>query len=416
MTDAVTVVSLFGVLYDITEFIHDEHPGKLNPKQCGIRNPTKSVNECTALFTSIHSPKTIYKLLQTNNYYDKIKFIGYDKRKPRYSNYIPFWYEELKKSIFTKPKPIITPQMINKARRNILYISTLQLILYFIMWYYILFMYTFNYSHMLNMALVCVCGIFSAHTASIFHTAAHGTFAKTPFIEYYLESFGELVGGLSCFQWKQEHNVEHHQFTNQMEDEQYHQSPFLRLTKCDPYVWHFKYQHIYAWPLYLSVSIKMKSIAICNYSAEKEGYLNGLLMLLNMFMIVFMPCCTFGIINGIIFTLILHIGASIYMVIIFIPNHYVEHCDIAVYEEWPKEQIITSSNVNAGCYITNFFSNGLSHHIEHHLFPNLPHTLYPLIAPIVKKICMDNHIQYKNKSLLEAFVSHYNVLRIMGAS
>ncbi len=37
---------------------------------------------------------------------------------------------------------------------------------------------------------------------------------------------------------------------------------------------------------------------------------------------------------------------------------------------------------------------GLNYQIEHHLFPRLPHTLYPAIAPIVERNCLRHGVRY----------------------
>lgn len=58
---------------------------------------------------------------------------------------------------------------------------------------------------------------------------------------------------------------------------------------------------------------------------------------------------------------------------------------------------------------------GLNYQIEHHLFPRLPHTLYPTIAPIVERNCRRYGVRYTvQPSLRVALRSHSRHLRALG--
>jgi linoleoyl-CoA desaturase len=58
---------------------------------------------------------------------------------------------------------------------------------------------------------------------------------------------------------------------------------------------------------------------------------------------------------------------------------------------------------------------GLNYQIEHHLFPRLPHTLYPSIAPIVERNCLRHGVRYTvQPSLRAALGSHVRHLRELG--
>eukprot|EP01083_Nonionella_stella_P012308 34920_1 len=138
-----TVVSIFGSLFDITDFVANDHPGGLHPTQC-----YDSI-DCTSLFVSIHSIKTITTFLKSKQYLSKIKYIGPSmtpqiKQNPQ--NYIPFWYKDLKNIILESSERIISEESLDKARKQIAWQSTFQLILYFVIWYIML---SFNITHFL---------------------------------------------------------------------------------------------------------------------------------------------------------------------------------------------------------------------------------------------------------------------------
>lgn len=63
-----------------------------------------------------------------------------------------------------------------------------------------------------------------------------------------------------------------------------------------------------------------------------------------------------------------------------------------------------------------WYAGGLNFQTEHHLFPSLPHTVYPLIAPVVADVCGHHAIPYQVQPTLRAAVrSHYRHVREMGA-
>ena len=61
-----------------------------------------------------------------------------------------------------------------------------------------------------------------------------------------------------------------------------------------------------------------------------------------------------------------------------------------------------------------WYIGGLNYQIEHHLFPRLPHTVYPQIAPVVAATCRAYGIPYRvAPSFRSAIGSHYRHLRAM---
>jgi fatty acid desaturase (delta-4 desaturase) len=61
-------------------------------------------------------------------------------------------------------------------------------------------------------------------------------------------------------------------------------------------------------------------------------------------------------------------------------------------ESFLYAQVVSSSNV--GGNILCFFNGGLNYQIEHHLFPRIQHSHYPLIAPYVREFCHVKGIPY----------------------
>jgi linoleoyl-CoA desaturase len=62
-----------------------------------------------------------------------------------------------------------------------------------------------------------------------------------------------------------------------------------------------------------------------------------------------------------------------------------------------------------------WYAGGLNFQTEHHLFPDVPHTAYPVIAPIVRETCREFDIPYQVQPTLRAALrSHYRHVRDLG--
>lgn len=83
--------------------------------------------------------------------------------------------------------------------------------------------------------------------------------------------------------------------------------------------------------------------------------------------------------------------------------------------DWAAVQCQTSVNWSPGSWIWNHFSGGLSHQIEHHLFPSLCHTTYCHINDVVEKTCHEYGVPYQSEpSLFAAYFKMMKHLKDMG--
>ena len=63
----------------------------------------------------------------------------------------------------------------------------------------------------------------------------------------------------------------------------------------------------------------------------------------------------------------------------------------------------------------NWYVGGLNFQIEHHLFPQMCHIVYPQIAPIVEQTCKEFGVRYVSKpNFLRAVQEHYVTLMVFG--
>lgn len=87
------------------------------------------------------------------------------------------------------------------------------------------------------------------------------------------------------------------------------------------------------------------------------------------------------------------------------------------FNDWAAVQCQTSVNWAPGSWFWNHFSGGLSHQIEHHLFPSLCHTNYAYIHDVVEKTCEEYGVPYQSEpSLWVAYGKMLRHLRCLGTT
>ncbi len=104
--------------------------------------------------------------------------------------------------------------------------------------------------------------------------------------------------------------------------------------------------------------------------------------------------------------------------------HAVEEADFCSADDrsparWHEWQVLSSVDFchsdGAVDRAFTWYAGGLNYQTEHHLFPQLPHTAYPMIAPIVERTCADFGIRYQVQPTLRVAIgSHYRHVRFLG--
>jgi linoleoyl-CoA desaturase len=82
---------------------------------------------------------------------------------------------------------------------------------------------------------------------------------------------------------------------------------------------------------------------------------------------------------------------------------------------WAIHQLYTTANFAPKNKIVNWFTGGLNHQIEHHIFPNISHIHYGKIAEIVKETAKECNLPYYEfKTMRGAIWAHYKHLKDLG--
>ncbi len=273
---------------------------------------------------------------------------------------------------------------------------------------------------------------------SIMHDANHGSYSQNPRINHALGYLINFVGGYHV-NWRIQHNVLHHSFTNIHGYDEDIEKGIIRFSPTQKRKPFFKFQAFYAPLLYSIMTIywlvgkdyqqllryKRKNLlvgqgltfrqALIHMIFTKSGYV-AILFVLPMLLV---PLAWWQILIGF---LIMHLISGLILACIFQPAHVIEETDFYVPNEngsvenhWAIHQMRTTSNFANGSVLFSWLIGGLNYQIEHHLFPNICHVHYRKISGIVKQTAEEFNIPYyHHKTFWKALKSHFSLLNQLG--
>ncbi len=274
---------------------------------------------------------------------------------------------------------------------------------------------------------------------SVMHDANHGAYSKKAWVNNLLGYSLNLVGA-NAFNWKMQHNVLHHSFTNiHDEDEDISPRGVLRFspeTKWKPI---HRYQFIYAWLLYGLMTIvwlvSKDFIRIVRYDRSGLAKKQNASIRREWFILIASKCLYIGYIfvlpllvtdltwqQVLLGIFIMQYIAGFLLAVIFQPAHVVEGTEYPLPDHnrnmetnWAVHQLKTTTNFANNSNWFTWYVGGLNFQIEHHLFPNICHVHYPKIAPIVKSTAIEFNLPYKTKrTFFEAIRAHTRHLKALG--
>ena len=278
---------------------------------------------------------------------------------------------------------------------------------------------------------------------NIQHDANHNAFFPTGGIKR-LTAANRAAGwsihaiGASAQRWIDGHVLVHHSSPNVVgRDYDIELNPFARLAPTQArYRWH-RLQHLYVWPLYgftaLAIIVAdIVSTVVESFSGNRHGRkptardYTVLVTTKTVFMVamlgiplVFHPWWVVALGAALVLTI-----TGLLLGVVFQLAHTVteaEFCDSTSRPEggWHEWQVRTSVDFchgpGLGDRALTWYIGGLNFQTEHHLFPRLPHTAYPVVAPVVASTCAAFAIPYHvQPNLGRAIRSHYRHVRELG--
>lgn len=304
---------------------------------------------------------------------------------------------------------------------------------------YLFFITGFVTNSWLIMGLWAIMGVATAFAGiNIMHDANHGSYSRHSGVNTFIGHAFNVIGIFPAM-WKLQHNVLHHTYTNvEGNDDDIDAPPILRLSPHDPLKKVHKWQYIYAWFLYMLLTVMRTTTKefsqIVSYS--KRGLINGkkkkvsYLVELALWKVVYfgyliilpavlLPQSIWFFLGCWIF---MHLFTGFILSIIFQLAHVMPDCSYPLPNEhgkmdnnWAEHQMHTTTNFATGNRFVTWWFGGLNFQVEHHLLSNICHVHYPMLAPIVEKTALEFGVPYNRQPTFgSALVSHGRMLYKLG--
>ena len=298
---------------------------------------------------------------------------------------------------------------------------------------------TIHPSSLLAFGLTILMGIGVAGTGmGVMHDAVHGSYSKKQWVNKLLGGTIYLLGS-NTLNWKIQHNVLHHTYTNINEfDEDINSKGPIRLAEDSPLKAIHRFQYIHAFFFYglmtLSKTIndfpqlaKYNKMGLTKgQNANPTGEYIKMILRKGLYLVViiglplyFTDFNWWQIVFGFF---VMHWVAGFILSVIFQLAHVVEGAeqpmptyDGNIENEFAVHQLLTTSDFGRNNIFLTWFVGGLNFQVEHHLFPNICHVHYKNLSYIVEKTAKEYNLPYNLKpSFGAALSSHVKRLKELG--
>jgi linoleoyl-CoA desaturase len=371
-------------LYDLTDFVK-VHPGGID-----MFNNLKPDTNITPMIYSYHkNPKSILEILPKYEVpLTNLIKIEYD------THYNYDKYCELKKLVYDEIHENKIP--LYWSNKEIGY-NAFMLSIYLGIWGHCFW----NANNLSYWWMVLLAFMNMGYGALVFHETSHFTGFKNQKLNNIISYF-VMSPIITTQDWKYEHNYLHHSFTNTIYDNDYElNKQIFRHSNTHTHYFNHRFQHIYAYIMFMlggfskgplsSITNKRWNILPFITILYYFGYVNTIIM--------------YGL-SGLLFLSIAQV------------SHIQLEC-IQINTENKNDflynQVSSSMNYRTNDPITRFICFGLDIQIEHHLFPNIPHSSLRQIQYIVRGYCEKNDIPYiENPNVFLSIYSYIYYLYKMG--
>lgn len=355
----------------------------------------------------------------------KIKFVNKDKT---------LFFNTLKERV---DNYFIENNISQHANTTMVFKTIFMLSLYFVPYALIM---TQGYSLLGMWACSLVMGLGLAGIGmSVMHDANHGAYSSNQTINKLFSLSLSIVGGDNK-NWKTQHNVLHHTYTNiHGHDRDIDNKVIMRFSPAGKYKKVQRFQIFYVFLFYSIMSLYWTTAKdfVQYFQFIKEGHnreskADQIKTLLNIIAwkivywgyIIVLPIVLLDLSLGQVLLgfLSLHVVAGLILSIIFQLAHVVEDTSFptpdksgTIENEWAIHQLNTTADFARDNKLITFYVGGLNFQAIHHLFPRICHVHYPKIAPIVEQTAKEFGVPYLfNESIGSAFLSHMKVISKLG--
>jgi linoleoyl-CoA desaturase len=273
---------------------------------------------------------------------------------------------------------------------------------------------------------------------NVMHDANHDAFSSKKWVNKLMGSSIYILAG-NVYNWQVQHNVLHHTYTNiQGYDEDIDAGRIIRFSKHTKWLKIHKYQKFYSFFLYglLTINWAITTDFIQSYKYLKRKLSYGKLpnpttqwtKLIVSKIIYYSLWIVLPLFLGFVWWqvligfFIMHYTAGLILSVVFQLAHVMPNTEMPLPDKngsmkntWAIHQLFTTSNFAPKSWLVGFFTGGLNHQVEHHLYSNISHIHYNKIAKIVKETASEFSLPYNEyKTFWKAISEHYNQLKVMG--
>lgn len=273
----------------------------------------------------------------------------------------------------------------------------------------------------------------------VMHDANHGSYSKNVKVNQALGYFSLSLLGGHAINWKIQHNVIHHTYTNVHEhDEDIAPPGFMRFEPHSQRKAIHKLQFLYAWFFYGMMTLMWSTTKdfkqLNRYNAQGHLKAANTTYKVELFRIILSKVLYYGymllpyfLVKEMTFLewlcgfILLHYIAGLILAMIFQPAHVVEDTEFPLPTEgnfenhWAEHQMRTTMNFATGDPVFSWLVGGLNYQVEHHLFPTICHIHYPKISKILESTAKEFNVPYKSrKTWVGALWSHQVMLWRLG--
>lgn len=274
---------------------------------------------------------------------------------------------------------------------------------------------------------------------SVMHDANHGSYSNNATVNYMMGHTLNLLGG-SVYNWKLQHNVLHHTYTNIVEmDDDIADRLVLKFSPHTKVKFFHRVQWLYAMFFYGLMTLywvfakdviqflRYKKNGVVNTTPEESRKVMVKMIIAKvsyLFVVLVVPTLFFAIPFYQVFLgfLLMHFVAGIVLTVVFQLAHTLEGTEHPLPDEngniendWAVHQMETTINFSPDNKLISWYVGGLNYQVEHHLFPKVCHVHYPAISHIVKQTAEEFNVPYKvNNTFASALKSHFEALYRFG--
>lgn len=274
---------------------------------------------------------------------------------------------------------------------------------------------------------------------SIMHDANHGAYSSNDRVNRLMGFTLNFLGGYHE-NWKIQHNVLHHSYTNiDGFDEDIEKEGILRLSPNRNKKWIYKFQVFYAPFLYAALTLHWSFVKdfeqVVKYNEKKLLRVINTTFAKALFQIILYKMILFALIIGLPVYIadiswgltiggffLMHAIAGLILSLVFVPAHICPKTQYFSPEQfnesdnsWAIHQLKTSCNFATSNSLLTWYVGGLNYQIEHHLFPTICHVHYPAISKIVQATAKEYNVSYlEYRTFLGAISDHLRFLNDLG--